>query len=102
MQVMDWNDLRYVPAVSREGTLAAAARRMRVDQTTVARRLAEAERGLGARLFERIDGGLRPTRAGEAAIAQAAGAGRGRRRLVGGPLEGTADLAPLESAFLSS
>jgi len=68
---MDWNDLRYVLAVSRAGTLAAAARRLRVDQTTVARRLAAVERALGARLFERIDGNLRPTRSGEAAIAQA-------------------------------
>src|SRR5438105_3346779 len=72
MQGMDWNDLRYVLAVSRAGTLAAAARRLRVDQTTVARRLAAAERVLGARLFERIDGSLRPTLAGEAAIGQAA------------------------------
>ena len=72
MQGMDWNDLRYVLAVSRAGTLAAAARRLRVNQTTVARRLAAAERVLGARLFERIDGSLRPTRAGEAAIGQAA------------------------------
>jgi DNA-binding transcriptional LysR family regulator len=71
MQAMNWADLRYVLAVSRAGTLAAAARRLRVDQTTVARRLAEAERALSARLFERIDGGLRPTRAGEAAILQA-------------------------------
>jgi DNA-binding transcriptional LysR family regulator len=71
MQAMDWNDLRYVLAVSRAGTLAAAARRLRVDQTTVARRLAEAERGLRVRLFERVDGSLRPTRAGEAAILQA-------------------------------
>src|SRR5436190_1732757 len=67
MQGMDWNDLRYVLAVSRAGTLAAAARRLRVDQTTVARRLAAAERVLGARLFERIDGSLRPTLAGAAA-----------------------------------
>lgn len=72
MQAMDWNDLRHVLAVSRAGTLAAAARRLRVDQTTVSRRLAVAERALGARLFERIDGSLRPTRAGEAAIARAA------------------------------
>jgi len=72
MQAMNWNDLRYLLAVSRTGTLAEAARRLRVDQTTVARRLAAAERVLGARLFERIDGSLRPTRAGEAAIVQAA------------------------------
>jgi DNA-binding transcriptional LysR family regulator len=72
MQAMEWSDLRYVLAVARAGTLAAAARRLRVNQTTVARRLAAAERVLRARLFERKDGLLHPTRAGEAAIARAA------------------------------
>jgi DNA-binding transcriptional LysR family regulator len=68
---MDWNDLHYLLAVSRAGTLAGAARRLGVNQTTVARRLAAAERALATRLFERVDGGLRPTKAGEAAIARA-------------------------------
>jgi DNA-binding transcriptional LysR family regulator len=72
MQAMEWSDLRYVLTVARAGTLAAAARRLGVNQTTVARRLAAAERALGARLFERRDGVRHPTRAGEAAIAQAA------------------------------
>src|SRR3569833_1092719 len=72
MQAMDWNDLRFVLAVSRECSLSAAARRLRVNQTTVSRRLAEAERALGVRLFDRIDGCLRPTRAGEATFARAA------------------------------
>jgi DNA-binding transcriptional LysR family regulator len=52
--------------------LAAAARRLGVNQTTVARRLAAAEAALGARLFERRDGLLSPTKAGEAAVARAA------------------------------
>lgn len=69
---MDWDDLRFVLAVGRAGTLAAAARRLGVNQTTVARRLASAERALGRRLFERTEGTLRPTRAGLAAIARAA------------------------------
>lgn len=69
---MDWNDLRYVLTVARAGTLAAAARRLNVNQTTVTRRLAAAETALGARLFERVDGALHPTKAGEAAISRAA------------------------------
>jgi DNA-binding transcriptional LysR family regulator len=69
---MDWNDLRYVLTLSRAGTLAAAARRLNVDQTTVARRLDAVQRALGARLFERVDGAFHPTKAGEAAIAHAA------------------------------
>jgi DNA-binding transcriptional LysR family regulator len=71
LQEMNWNDLRYPLAVAQGGTLAAAARRLRVDETTVARRLAAAEAALGARLFDRIDGALRPTAAGEAAVAHA-------------------------------
>lgn len=69
---MDWNDLRYVLTLSRAGTLAAAARRLNVNQTTVARRLDSVQRALGARLFERVDGSFHPTKAGEAAIAHAA------------------------------
>ena len=72
MQAMDWGDLRYILTVARAGTLAAAARRVGVNQTTVARRLAAAERALRTRLFERRDGLMHPTRAGEAAIALAA------------------------------
>src|SRR5258708_18194312 len=69
---MDWNDLRYILAIGRAGTLAAAARRLGVDQTTVARRLAAAEAALGARLYERREGALHPTKAGQAAITYAA------------------------------
>lgn len=69
---MEWGDLRYVLMVARAGTLAAAARRLGVNQTTVARRLAAAEAALGARLFERKDGVLYPSKAGEAAVARAA------------------------------
>ena len=68
---MEWHDLRYVLAIARHGTLSAAARRLRVDQTTVARRLAVAEKQLGARLFDRIDGRMRATSAGETTIAHA-------------------------------
>jgi DNA-binding transcriptional LysR family regulator len=69
---MEWSDLRYVLTVGRAGTLAAAARRLGVNQTTFARRLAAAEAALRARLFGRKDGILHPTKAGEATIARAA------------------------------
>ncbi len=69
MQELNWQDLRYLLAVARAGTLAAAARLMRVDETTVGRRLAAAERALGATLFARgPGGGLQPTPAGESAL----------------------------------
>ena len=69
---MEWDDLRYVLAVARAGSLASAARRLDVNQTTVARRLAAAETALGAKLYQRVDGDLRPTKAGVAAIDRAA------------------------------
>jgi DNA-binding transcriptional LysR family regulator len=71
LQAPNWNDLRYLLAVAQGGTLSAAARRLRVDETTVARRLAAAEAALGARLFERVDGAMRPTLAGEVALTHA-------------------------------
>jgi len=71
LQASNWNDLRYLLAIAQGGSLAAAARRLRVDETTVARRLAAAEAVLGARLFERMEGAMHPTPAGEVAIAHA-------------------------------
>ncbi len=58
---MKWDDIRYLLAVERERSMAAAARRLQVDQTTVSRRLHALEAALGAQLFERSDGGWTPT-----------------------------------------
>jgi DNA-binding transcriptional LysR family regulator len=61
--VPDWNDLRYLLAIARAGTLAAAARELDIEHTTVGRRLAALESALGARLFTRGPDGFTPTRA---------------------------------------
>lgn len=61
---MDWDDLRFAVMLGREGTLAGAARRLGVDQTTVARRLRALETALGANLFQRGDRHWQPTAAG--------------------------------------
>src|SRR5512142_2896557 len=58
---IDWQDLRFLLAIQRAGSLTAAAARLRVNQSTVSRRLATLEGAIGARLFERTPGGLRPT-----------------------------------------
>jgi DNA-binding transcriptional LysR family regulator len=72
MQPPRWDDLRYLLAVSRGGTLAAAARLLGVDDTTVARRLAALQEAIGARLYQRgKDGSLRLTAAGERAALHA-------------------------------
>ncbi len=68
---MDWNALQLTLAIARAGTLAAASRRLSIDQTTVSRRLKTLEAGLGTALFSRVDGNLIPTEAGEQAIAAA-------------------------------
>ncbi len=62
---MDWDELRYVLAIQREKTLSGAAATLGVTRTTVGRRLREAERRLGVRLFDRTDEGLGATAAGE-------------------------------------
>lgn len=68
---MNWDDLRFVLAVARVSSLAAAARRLQVDQTTVSRRLASLERSTGTKLFQREQGRLVPTEFGECAAARA-------------------------------
>ncbi len=71
MRELDWDDLRFVLAVAREASLAGAARRLGVNESTVARRIAQAERRLGARLFERLRGNLQPTEGGAIVVAGA-------------------------------
>ena len=66
--MLDWDDLRPILAVARGGTLAAAAKGLRIDATTVGRRIQAAETALGVRLFDRIDGRYTATAAGELAI----------------------------------
>lgn len=58
-------DLRTLLAIAREGTLAGAARRLRVNHSTVFRRLNAIEARLGTRLFERHGGSYATTAAGE-------------------------------------
>src|SRR5437879_5082608 len=67
----DWDGLRIFLALSRTRTLAAAARKLGIDETTVARRLARLETKMGASLLERAPGGLALTAAGEAVRAAA-------------------------------
>ena len=59
---MNWDDLRIIAAVRDEGTFAGASARLKIDETTVGRRLARIQRDLGLRLFEAVDGVRKPTR----------------------------------------
>jgi DNA-binding transcriptional LysR family regulator len=49
--MLDWDDVRYFLAVSREGSLSRAARVLGVAQPTVGRRISALQSRLGAKLF---------------------------------------------------
>lgn len=63
--MFDWNDLRYLLAVARQGSTLAAARELGVNQSTVHRRVAQLERQVGLRLVHRHPTGYRLTEMGE-------------------------------------
>ncbi|MBY3038969.1 LysR family transcriptional regulator [Rhizobium laguerreae] len=66
---LDWNDLRCVLAVAEHGGLAAAARALGVNHTTVLRRVNAFEEAQGLRLFERLPSGYLLTPGGEELLA---------------------------------
>jgi DNA-binding transcriptional LysR family regulator len=63
--MFDWNDLKYFLAVASAGSTLAAAKSLRVNQSTVHRRLQELERRLGCELVRRHPTGYRLTELGE-------------------------------------
>ena len=63
--MFDWNDLKYFLAVARSGSTLSAARSLRVNQSTVHRRIQELERQLGCELVRRHPTGYRLTELGE-------------------------------------
>ena len=99
---LDWNDLRTVLAVARAGSLAGAARVLELRHSTVFRRIEQAERRLGSRLFERSRSGWSPNPQGEAvarAAAEMESAALGAERAISGAdarLEGTIRIATSE------
>lgn len=71
MRSMRWDDLRYVLAVAQARTLMGAAKALRVNRTTVLRRINAFERANSVRIFERTPAGYELTEAGEELIAAA-------------------------------
>jgi DNA-binding transcriptional LysR family regulator len=63
--MFDWSDLRHFLAVARRGSTLAAAKALRVSQSTVQRRLEALEAALGRRLVQRHATGYRLTKLGE-------------------------------------
>lgn len=64
----DWGDVAHFLAAARFGSFVKAAQYLRVDQTTVARRVESLEKLFGVHLFDRTPQGLRVTPAGERAL----------------------------------
>lgn len=62
---MNWNDLQFFLALSREGSVSGAGKALGVNHTTVARRVAALEEQLGTRLFDRSADGYEMTQAAE-------------------------------------
>lgn len=69
--MFDWNDARYFLAIARARSLSGAGRALKVEQSTVGRRLQALERSLGARLFDRTPAGYLLTSAGDSLLAHA-------------------------------
>jgi DNA-binding transcriptional LysR family regulator len=63
--MIDWDDVRYFLAVARGGSVRAAAEHLRVNHSTVLRRIAQLEQRLGTHMFQKLPSGYRLTHAGE-------------------------------------
>lgn len=68
---VDWDDLRFVLAIARDGTLSRAAERLNATHTTVGRRLRAIERRLNVRLFDQTPDGFTVTAAGRDVVGAA-------------------------------
>jgi DNA-binding transcriptional LysR family regulator len=70
--MIDWQDLNHLVMLGRLGSLAAAAKALRVDHATVSRRIAGLEKSVGLKLVVRLPKSCRLTEDGDALVAIAA------------------------------
>ena len=70
---LQWNDLRIFLAVADAGSLSGAARRLKLSQPTLSRRIAEMEYALGEPLFVRKNQGISLAKAGARLLPAAQG-----------------------------
>lgn len=90
-KAFQWSDLQYFLAVSERGSVGAAAQALRVNHSTVLRRIASLEQSLGVRLFDRLPLGYALTAHGHELAASVAGVSEtleaAQRRIGGGDLQ---------------
>jgi DNA-binding transcriptional LysR family regulator len=67
----EWDDARIFLAIHRAGSLSGAGRELRINQSTVGRRLGTLEEAIGARLFDHTPDGYVITSSGERFLARA-------------------------------
>jgi DNA-binding transcriptional LysR family regulator len=97
----DWNDLKYLLAISDHGSTIRAGVALRVSQTTVSRRLEALEAAVGLKLVDRTPSGYNLTTDGQALLDQARGvevaaksfsqAAQSRQRDLGGTVKITTE-----------
>ena len=66
---MDWTALKVFLAIAENGSLTAAARKLKISQPTLSRKLLTLEQSLDSQLFQRLPRGLVLTEAGESIMA---------------------------------
>ena len=66
--MLNWDDLRFLLAVARSGSMSGAARELDVNHATVIRRIRSLEEQLGTTLFERHGHSYVITPAGQVAF----------------------------------
>ena len=71
LAALQWDDIRFFLALARAGSLSRAARALRVEHSTVARRVTSLETALALRLFDRLASGWSLTAEGEELLAKA-------------------------------
>ena len=71
MQQINWDNLRYILMVANKGSIAAAARELGVNRTTVLRRIDTFQNNLKCRIFEQTSNGYTLTPEAEKMIAAA-------------------------------
>jgi DNA-binding transcriptional LysR family regulator len=113
---LQWNDLQIFLAVCDAGSMSGAARRLKVSQPTLSRRIAEIEYALGEALFVRKNQGISLTKTGYRLLPAAQGMAQwateanrsldaknspvsGRVRITSAPAYAFDFLAPLAETF---